>query len=77
MDDIEWALEVPVKVTSMGYGAYLVAELNGTRKLGLTFLGTRLHFDREEHRDGALYGLSGSVRAANESPDGTAVLDER
>ena len=75
MDDIEWALEVPVKVTSMGYGAYLVAELNGTRKLELTFLGTRLHFDGKPIETERYMDFLGLCDAANESPTGTAVLD--
>jgi hypothetical protein len=74
--DIEWALQVPVKITRTGYGAYRVEELNGTRKLELTFLGGRLHFDGAYIETERYFDFLGLCDAADDSPDGTTVFGE-
>jgi hypothetical protein len=74
--DIEWMLQVPVKVTRTGYGAYRVEEINGTRKLELTFLGTRLHFDGVYAEVESYTAYLGLCDAANESPDGVAIFED-
>jgi hypothetical protein len=74
--DTEWVLQVPVKVTKTGYGAYRVEELNGTRKLELTFLGTRLHFDGKYIETEDYMAYLGLCDAANESPNGVAIFED-
>ena len=73
----EWALEVPVKVSKVGHATYLVAELNGARTLGLSFLGTRLHFDGVDIETERYFDFLGMIDAAEDSPNGVVVFDER
>ena len=73
--DIEWVLHVPVKVIKTGYGAYRAEELNGPRRLELTFLGTRLHFDGKYIEVESYAAFLGLCDAANESLDGVAIFE--
>jgi hypothetical protein len=74
--DIEWILSEPVRITKTAYATYQVVELNGLRKLELTFLGTRLHFDGQDVETEDYYSYLAMTDAADQSPTGTAVFGD-